>query len=55
MLIELGYAIKALGPHRIVMVMNTAFGAIEQLPFDLRLKRILTYNAQAGDSERAPD
>jgi hypothetical protein len=54
-LIELGYALKALGPHRIVMVMNTAFGAIEQLPFDLRLKRVLRYNAPPGDSERSPE
>ena len=54
-LIELGYALKVLGPHRIIMVMNTAFGAVEELPFDLRLKRVLTYNAAPGDSERAPE
>jgi hypothetical protein len=54
-LIELGYAFKALGPHRIIMVMNTAFGTVEQLPFDLRLKRVLPYNAPPGESERAPE
>lgn len=41
-LIELGYAIKVLGWHRIIMVMNTAFAPVEQLPFDLRLKRVVT-------------
>jgi hypothetical protein len=54
-LIELGYALKALGSHRIIMVMNTAFGAVEQLPFDLRLKRVLTYSASVGDAERSPE
>src|SRR5262249_37288607 len=52
-LIELGYALKALGQHRIIMVMNTAFGTVEQLPFDLRLKRVLTYDAPPGPVERA--
>jgi hypothetical protein len=37
------------------MVMNTAFGAVEQLPFDLRLKRVLTYSASVGDVERSPE
>ncbi|MGD0770121.1 MAG: hypothetical protein ABSB42_18205 [Tepidisphaeraceae bacterium] len=54
-LIELGYALKALGQHRIIMVMNTAFGTVEQLPFDLRLKRVLTYNAPPAESERASE
>jgi hypothetical protein len=52
-LIELGYALKALGQHRIIMVMNTAFGTVEQLPFDLRMKRVVKYNAPPGSSERA--
>lgn len=51
-LLELGYALKALGQHRIIMVMNTAFGTIEQLPFDLRLKRVLTYTAPPESAER---
>jgi hypothetical protein len=54
-LIELGYALKSLGAHRIIMVLNTAFGAVERLPFDLRLKRVLTYNASQGDAERSPE
>lgn len=40
-LIELGYAIGVLGSDRVIMVMNSAFGIREQLPFDLRLKRVI--------------
>jgi len=35
-LIELGYARKALGVNRIITVMNTAFGGLDDLPFDLK-------------------
>lgn len=50
-LIELGYAIKRLGWGRIIMVMNTAFGEPEMLPFDLRMKRVIPYKADKdGDS-----
>src|SRR5581483_9102600 len=37
-LIELGYALKALGHERIVLVFNKAYGKIEELPFDLRAR-----------------
>ena len=49
-LIELGYALKALGPSRVVMVFNERFGKVEDLPFDLRLKRTLSYSL-GEDSE----
>lgn len=52
-LIELGYAIRALGADRVIMVMNTAFGSPEALPFDLRMRRITTYHMPADSSERA--
>ena len=42
-LIELGYAVKALKSERIIMIMNTAFGGPELLPFDLSKKRVVTY------------
>src|SRR5258708_84658 len=42
-LIELGYAIKSAGYARIVLVMNTAYGPPEQLPFDLRQRHVATY------------
>jgi len=54
-LVELGYAIKALGQPRIIMVMNTHFGTPEQLPFDLKLKRVLKYSTAPGATDRARD
>ena len=52
-LIELGYAIKALGWERIVLVMNSVYGAPESLPFDLRTKRTMTYQAKPEETDRA--
>jgi len=42
-LTELGYAAKKLGWERIICVFNTEFGKVSDLPFDLRNRRILTY------------
>ena len=42
-LIELGYASAMLGWDRIIMVQNIAFGGQEQLPFDIRGRRIIDY------------
>jgi hypothetical protein len=42
-LIELGFAITHVGWDRIILVQNTAFGSPDDLPFDLRGRRILTY------------
>lgn len=53
-LVELGYAAKALGWHRVLMVVNTAYGAVEQLPFDLRMRRILPYSLETDALEKAP-
>lgn len=38
-LIELGYAMKKVGPERHVNILNVAFGGADHLPFDLRGKR----------------
>ena len=46
-LIELGYALRALGYERVILVFNRAYGAIEDLPFDLRTRRILSYEVAA--------
>jgi hypothetical protein len=54
-LIELGYAIKQLDWDRIVLVMNTSFGGPELLPFDLKTKRVTTYEAAQEAPERAPE
>ena len=43
-MIELGYAIKTLGWGRISCICNTAFGKIEDIPFDIKVNRISTYN-----------
>ena len=42
-LLELGYAVSVLGWDRIIMVMNTAFGPVTDLPFDLRGRRVMHY------------
>jgi hypothetical protein len=42
-LIELGYAVGVLGWERIVLVINTAFGSIKSLPFDLLMRRVTSY------------
>jgi hypothetical protein len=54
-LFELGYAQGVLGEENIIMVFNDAFGKIEDLPFDLRGKRIMKYscsNELAGESKK---
>ena len=54
-LIELGYAMRAIGPEHIILVANTAWGGTpEDLPFDLRHRRgPLTYrlHREATDAE----
>jgi hypothetical protein len=47
-LIELGYAVKTLGWNRIVCVFNMAFGRVEDLPFDLRQRRVRCYTLPQG-------
>jgi hypothetical protein len=54
-LIELGYAIKALGHGRVILVFNTAFGAVSELPFDLRGRLVLLYEMPEAAAERAPE
>lgn len=43
-LVEVGYAFGVLDEKQIVLVMNAAVGGPEQLPFDLRHKRIMKYS-----------
>ncbi|MCR5324860.1 MAG: nucleotide-binding protein [Lachnospiraceae bacterium] len=49
-LIELGYAVKCLGWNRVICLINTDYGDIEQLPFDLEHQRVTAYNLD--DTER---
>jgi hypothetical protein len=44
-LIELGYAVAQLGWDRILLVQNSAYGGPETLPFDLRGRRVVAYEA----------
>jgi hypothetical protein len=48
-LVEFGYALKALGDQHLILVMNRAFGTPEALPFDLRYRRILSYTVASAD------
>jgi hypothetical protein len=58
-MIELGYAIKVLGPERIILVSNAGYGCRpEDLPFDLRHRRApilfnLPPEAVSGDRDKA--
>jgi hypothetical protein len=54
-LLELGYAMRALGDKRLVLAINEHVGGKENLPFDLRSKRILPFLAdpKAGGQQRA--
>jgi len=54
-LIELGYALHALGDERVVLVFNTAFGKPEQLPFDLKMRRAVTYEMPESETDRATE
>ncbi len=46
---------KILGEGKIIMVMNTAFGNLEQLPFDLRQRRVINYNMPENNQEKATE
>lgn len=52
-LIELGYAKRALGLDRVILVCNTHFGAVDDMPFDIRGKRAMTYVSAPDDESRA--
>ena len=43
-LLELGYAAGVIGWENIICVMNTEYGDVESLPFDLRQHRILKFS-----------
>jgi hypothetical protein len=53
-LVELGFALKVLGSSRIIMVANLAYGSIENLPFDLRGRRVVTYDIREENPDKAP-
>lgn len=50
-LVELGYAAKAIGWDRIVCFFNEKYGCIRDLPFDLNHRRIFQYNSDNKDEK----
>jgi len=52
-LLELGFAVALLGWDRILLVQNAFYGPPEDLPFDLRGRRIITYRVDPTVSDRA--
>ncbi len=50
-LLELGYAVSKLGWDRVICLFDSNTGKIEDLPFDLRQKRVTAFNPQNGKSE----
>lgn len=52
-LIELGYAIASHSTDRIILVLNTAFGRPEKLPFDLKMNRVITYHLTEDQQDKA--
>ena len=52
-LIELGYAVHKLGWDRVICLFDSTTGAIDELPFDIRQKRVTPYKPDAtGELER---
>ena len=43
-LVELGYAAKTLGWDRVICIINTDFGEIEKLPFDIAHRRLTPFS-----------
>lgn len=52
-LVELGYAISQLGWDRIILVQNLAYETPEDLPFDLRAHRVVTYSYRSDHDDRS--
>jgi DNA-binding PadR family transcriptional regulator len=50
-MLELGYAAKRLDWGRITNVFNLAYGSVEEVPFDLRHRRIIKYSLQSGENK----
>lgn len=52
-LLELGYAIHCHTWDRIICIANTAYSRVEDLPFDIRQHRILTYTVRENEKNKA--
>lgn len=47
---ELGYATSSLKSNRVILICNTAYSNLGELPFDLGLKRIISYELDTSTS-----
>ena len=47
---ESGYAVGKLSFNRVILILNDSFGSVEDLPFDVKTKRILTYTLSEEDA-----
>lgn len=54
-LFELGYALKRLGWERVIMLLNKSFGDVTELPFDLRMKRVLVYSVNEEQENKSQE
>src|SRR5207244_8680184 len=52
--VELGYAVKALSWDRIICIFNEATGRVEDLPFDLRHRRVRKYRLEEKADKAEP-
>jgi hypothetical protein len=51
-LIELGYASSRIGWEKIISIYNTDFGRIEDLPFDIRHRKPITYTSELKNLDK---
>ena len=51
-LIELGYAIHSVGWNKVICLFDINTGSIEQLPFDIRQRRIIAYNPNLENEDK---
>lgn len=54
-MIELGFAFGALRDERVIMVFNDAYGDVEKLPFDLKMRRATQYNMPESAMDRSTE
>lgn len=60
-LFELGYALRRFNEsgignwNNIIMVMNTAFGELNKLPFDLDKRRVVVYSCSENEEDKASE
>jgi hypothetical protein len=54
-LLELGYAAKTLGWERVICVINTIHGKIEELPFDLKFRRPISFTLDQNNDNKTKE